>query len=52
LEVVFRDSEKRRRIREQAPGIIRRDFDARRVAEGYLGAYMEVSKPSFHSKKK
>ncbi|MBK6621220.1 MAG: glycosyltransferase [Saprospirales bacterium] len=52
LEAAFRDSEKRRRIREHAPGIIRRDFDAGRVAEGYLGAYMEVSKPSFHGKKK
>ncbi len=52
LETAFLDTEKRRRIREQAPGIIRRDFDAGRVAEGYLGAYMEVSKPSFHGKKK
>lgn len=42
LETAFRDSEKRRRIREQAPGLIRRDFDAGRLAEGYLGAYKEL----------
>ena len=39
LENAFRDEAKRRRIREQAPRLIRRDFEEREVAVGYFKAY-------------
>lgn len=42
LTAAFRDTGKRQRIREQAPGLIRRDFEAGKVAEGYLKAYKKL----------
>jgi len=39
LEIAFQDAGKRNRIRERAPGVIRRDFDAGKVARGYLEGY-------------
>ncbi|MCB9283005.1 MAG: glycosyltransferase [Lewinellaceae bacterium] len=46
LEAAWRDEEKRTRIREQAPAIIREDFDAVKVAKGYLEGYENITPPT------
>ncbi len=39
LEAAIEDVPRRRRIREQAPVLVRRDFDATAIAQQYLSAY-------------
>gem|GEM_PF-34967 len=39
LEAAIEDAPKRRRVREQAPALVRRDFDAAAIAQQYLSAY-------------
>ncbi|MBK7410263.1 MAG: glycosyltransferase [Saprospirales bacterium] len=46
IETACLDVEKRRRIREEGPGIIREDFEVVRVAERYLEGYGNITLPT------